>query len=513
MKKLTFILSITLTLSAFTQVPSNVPTDGLVGWWPFNGNANDESGNGNHGTVIGEVPLTTDRNGNPNSAYSFLGSSSSYININQNASFSNFSDGFTLSAWSLSSTGSSTGRVLSLGNTDANGLGFHISFFPNMGIILQNGLGGSSNSYGNWSNAVSNLQINSWNHVVLTANFASGNWSVYHNGNLVLSGTSNSTTLLNFQSNTFNIGRKATSAFDPWNGKIDDIGIWNRALTPEEVTALYNGCEVAIVNHPQSQTVSDGDNVQFSVTSSDPNATFQWQTNIVTGFQNLSDAGQYSGVTTNTLSIANVSDQNNNQQFRCVVQSGSCVDTSQVALLQVCGNITTQPSNQLVPLNSSAQFSLTATGSQLSYQWQTNLGLGFQDLTDAGQYSGSNTNTLNVANVSLSNNNQQFRCVVSSSSCTDTTDIVLLNVDNNVGLNEQNQLQLLVYPNPASSIVTIKNPQNIPSHFIVIDAQGRKLHSGTLNKETQIDLHPFSSGMYTIIFDNKALKEVKLVKE
>jgi len=37
--------------------------------------------------------------------------------------------------------------------------------------------------------------------------------------------------------------------------------------------------------------------------------------------------------------------------------------------------------------------------------------------------------------------------------------------------------------------------------------------SRTLNKETQIDLHPFSSGMYTIIFDNKALKEVKVVKE
>jgi hypothetical protein len=33
------------------QVPSYVPTNGLVGWWPFNGNANDESGNGNNGTV------------------------------------------------------------------------------------------------------------------------------------------------------------------------------------------------------------------------------------------------------------------------------------------------------------------------------------------------------------------------------------------------------------------------------------------------------------------------------
>jgi hypothetical protein len=40
------------------NVPSYVPTNGLVGWWPFNGNANDESGNGNNGTVNGAT-LTT----------------------------------------------------------------------------------------------------------------------------------------------------------------------------------------------------------------------------------------------------------------------------------------------------------------------------------------------------------------------------------------------------------------------------------------------------------------------
>ena len=43
----------TLGLAAVTiaqNVPSYVPTNGLVGWWPFNGNANDESGNNNNGT-------------------------------------------------------------------------------------------------------------------------------------------------------------------------------------------------------------------------------------------------------------------------------------------------------------------------------------------------------------------------------------------------------------------------------------------------------------------------------
>ena len=66
------MLSITNFIIA--QVPSYVPTNGLAGYWPFTGNANDVSGNGNNGTNNGAT-LTTDRFGNANSAYSFNGTS------------------------------------------------------------------------------------------------------------------------------------------------------------------------------------------------------------------------------------------------------------------------------------------------------------------------------------------------------------------------------------------------------------------------------------------------------
>ena len=68
-----------LVLSLFTifiqnansqSIPSYIPSSGLVGWWPFNGNANDESVNGNSGTV-NDANLTTDRFENVNKAYSF----------------------------------------------------------------------------------------------------------------------------------------------------------------------------------------------------------------------------------------------------------------------------------------------------------------------------------------------------------------------------------------------------------------------------------------------------------
>jgi hypothetical protein len=63
------LLIITSTC-CYPQVPSYVPKNGLKGWWPFNGNANDESGNGHHGNVIG-AKLTTDRHGKSNASYYF----------------------------------------------------------------------------------------------------------------------------------------------------------------------------------------------------------------------------------------------------------------------------------------------------------------------------------------------------------------------------------------------------------------------------------------------------------
>ena len=75
-------------VTTMAQVPSYVPSNGLVGWWPFSGNASDLSGNGNNGTVTGAT-LTTDRNGNVNAAYSFNGSSN-YIQASFNHSFKYF---------------------------------------------------------------------------------------------------------------------------------------------------------------------------------------------------------------------------------------------------------------------------------------------------------------------------------------------------------------------------------------------------------------------------------------
>ena len=98
MKKYSFLLLLTLFVSQLMAqtIPSYVPTNGLVGWWPFNGNANDESGNGNNGTVNGAT-LTADRNGKANSAYSFDGVND-FIEVAQNQTLNNVSS-FSISIW------------------------------------------------------------------------------------------------------------------------------------------------------------------------------------------------------------------------------------------------------------------------------------------------------------------------------------------------------------------------------------------------------------------------------
>jgi len=101
MKKITTILALLVITSIFSQIPSYVPTTSLVAYWPFNGNANDLSGNGNNGTVNGAT-LTADRYGNANNAFYFSSSACS-TRIDAQVDTSSVQTGLTISIWVLQS--------------------------------------------------------------------------------------------------------------------------------------------------------------------------------------------------------------------------------------------------------------------------------------------------------------------------------------------------------------------------------------------------------------------------
>ena len=210
-------------------------TQGLVGYWPFCGNANDDSGNGNNGTVNGAT-LTTDRFGNSNSSYSFDGVNN-FISVPSNSSISP-TNSLTLSCWVYVNNSNAWNQFVTKRFSD------NISPF-NSYIIAENNNGqGSSENYTSGikfaNNSVSlndnnSLPINVWYNYVLV--YDGSTMKLYRNGILVnsisASGEISYSSLPLYFGSTGVIGQCL-------NGKLDDIGIWNRALTPTEVTQLYN---------------------------------------------------------------------------------------------------------------------------------------------------------------------------------------------------------------------------------------------------------------------------------
>lgn len=109
------------------------------------------------------------------------------------------------------------------------------------------------------------------------------------------------------------------------------------------IYAKISPANCSVINQPVNQNASVGNSIQFTASASDSNAGFQWQSDLGSGFQNLINSGQYSGVTTNTLTVSNLNLANDNQIFRCIINVGTCTDTSTIATLSVCqpaaGNI------------------------------------------------------------------------------------------------------------------------------------------------------------------------------
>mgnify|MGYP000308280563 CR=1 FL=1 len=150
MKKYLFLIVTLVCFHAQAQVPYSVPTNGLVGYWPFTGNANDVSGNGNNGTFVGASTLTADRFGIANSAFQ---GGTSYVTCPSTVFQFSRSSNFSISAWFTKSTTDSS-RLLSTENPEGN---FRISI---------NGSGALSIQFGDYLNHT--INDTNWHHLVYT---------------------------------------------------------------------------------------------------------------------------------------------------------------------------------------------------------------------------------------------------------------------------------------------------------------------------------------------------------
>jgi hypothetical protein len=222
--------------SSFCSSLSGSLQNGLVGYWPFCGNANDDSGNGFNGTVSGAI-LTTDRFGNSNSAYSFDG-----VNDQIDVSGSNFgTSAFTISGWFEMNTtqtqNSLNWKQIFMGGYSNSNKTFEIQTFKENTNFKLLGNIRQITAFDKTVTSVNYVNTSNWIHFVFVNNLSS--IVLYLNGVPVATNTHDLTDVMDNNNYVFGNGQGNCSN-RWWEGKIDDIGIWNRALTTNEISSLYN---------------------------------------------------------------------------------------------------------------------------------------------------------------------------------------------------------------------------------------------------------------------------------
>ena len=271
MKRMFLILALSILFipTGISQdLPSYVPTDGLVAYYPFNGNANDASGNGNNGTVSGAI-LTADKDGDAEKAYEFTvnenggwGNPQQEITVDYNASMN--SNTITLSAWVFPRTkpGSYADRPLTIFGRWADGVSnevfrFQITYDQN---TTESAGAGANKIFLQISNASSNgntsnnseffkggdIPFNQWTHVAVTYDGSVG--KVYQNGQLVAENQIDVN--INAGGSALNIGslKSSNGTWYLFDGKLDELGYWNKVLSAEKIGNLFSNSADILLN-------------------------------------------------------------------------------------------------------------------------------------------------------------------------------------------------------------------------------------------------------------------------
>ena len=216
--------TITLTVStgetSDTETKVNFIQDPLVAYYPFNGNANDESRTGNNGNVEGAV-LIPDRFGHTGSAYNFDGSA--HIDCGNNFSL-DLTDALTITLWANSSPDNINSTLIAKENRQIYSVQY------DYGVDQM-----SASINGNLLSIPWGLS-EEWGFLAMTYDVEDGVLNLYRNG--VLQDQLSYNTPLAVSGGALQIGRELPDD-SYFSGDLDDIRIYRRALTDEEILTLY----------------------------------------------------------------------------------------------------------------------------------------------------------------------------------------------------------------------------------------------------------------------------------
>jgi len=208
----------------------NLKIKRMIAHYQFEGNANDSSPSNLNGTLFGEPAFVAGVNQNTGQAMVFDGVND-YVDLPDD--FSDFSGGITISVWAKPAADTNWSRFVDIGNGPASDNILLARNGTSNNLTFEIYIGGTSAGQITAANA---LVLNEWQMFVATVDGA-GNVALYKNGQRIQTGSSQLPNIVTRTSNL--IGDSNWTADDFFNGAMDDIAIYDYALSPYEVAQLY----------------------------------------------------------------------------------------------------------------------------------------------------------------------------------------------------------------------------------------------------------------------------------
>ncbi len=226
--KIKILLTIIVCIAYTKITKAQIPTNGLIGFYPFNQQAIDASGHQNNGIIYGATP-TPDKNGVENSAYSFNGTDN-YIDFGINSKL-NPQSALTISCFVKKNISTTYQTIV---RNRYNGFGLKIDPYNGIGLELYLSKNNVVTYYPTYTNT--NSIDGNWHHIAAVWDGTTA--KIYLDGGLIKQ-SSASGDFISYIGNSVAIGRDANGAVQYFSGTIDNVRIYSVALDASQVNQLY----------------------------------------------------------------------------------------------------------------------------------------------------------------------------------------------------------------------------------------------------------------------------------
>lgn len=520
-KKITFKNSTFLVVLILFAFYSNGQTTCLVADYKLDGNADDNSLNGNNGTLYGTTP-TTDRFGRNNKALHFNGASD-YVQLGTDADFAQR----TISLWFKVDSFPASGGYSLVFSTD-----FATIKYGWTAISVSNtGVDNINSTVGANGKVYANAAKNSWYHYVILVN---SSWVKYYLNNTIIDSFANNSFTHSGDGDTkarLGTSRKGVGFF---KGSIDDVKIYDCALSRKQIDSLYNfkpnsSCIVADYKLDGNAADSSGNGYTGTLYGTTPTANRFGKANSALKFNGVSDyvrLGTDADFAQRTISLWFKVDSFPTSgayslvfstDFAAIKYGWTAISVSNTSVNNINSTV---GSNGKVYANAVKNkwynYVILVDGSWVKYFLNGQVIDSFANNSFSHSVDGDTKARLGTSRKNVGYFKGSIDDVKIYDCALSRADIVKLYTPAGIKSDPEIISRVKIYPNPAKNKITIENSELTAKEFISIyNMQGQLLLNQEIqNSKTEIDINQFSKGIYVLIITSGNSKMIsKIVKE